>query len=88
MLGRFKAVVYIVPISSKSCMFLGVFRFAKNMKFLTKGGIRCISRVFPRHLYFMRGPSMVELTGYDNIAANIMVHINSKYLPYYVFIHG
>ena len=27
-----------------SCMFLELFLFAKKMKFLTKGGIHCISR--------------------------------------------
>ena len=40
----FKAAVNIVWILCKSCMFLGAFRFAKNMKFLNKGGIRSISR--------------------------------------------
>ena len=46
-------------------MFLGVFRFAKNMKFLIRGGIRCISRVF---LGMYDGPLLVELTRVDNSA--------------------
>ena len=44
-------------------MFFGVFRFAKTMKLLNKGGIRCISRFFPEQFYCMHGPSLVELTG-------------------------
>ena len=36
--------VVLVLIYSKSCMFFGVFRFAKEMKFLNKGGIYSISR--------------------------------------------
>ena len=55
-------------------MSLRVFLFAKKMKFLTKGGIQCISQVFPWHFCFMREHSLVELTEYDGSAANIMVH--------------
>ena len=54
-------------------MSLRVFLFAKNMKFLTKGGIHCISQVFPWHFYFMREHSLVELTEHDDSAANIIV---------------
>ena len=55
-------------------MSLRVFLFAKKMKFLTKGGIHCISQVFPWHFYFMREHSLVELTEHDDSAANIIVH--------------
>ena len=51
-------------------MSLRVFLFAKKMKFLTKGGIHCISQVFPWHFYFMREHSLVELTEHDDSAAN------------------
>ena len=49
-------------------MFLGVFRFTKNMKFVLKfkGRIRCIIRVFPGPFYYSCGPLLVELTGDDN----------------------
>ena len=50
-----KAAVYIVRLFCKSCVILGVFQFAKMMKFLTKSGIRYISRVVPRHVSCMRG---------------------------------
>ena len=49
-------------------MFLELFLFAKNMKFFTKGGIHCISQVFPWHFDFMRGHSLVELTEHDDSA--------------------
>ena len=39
-----------------------------------KGGIHCISQVFPRHFYFMRGHSLVELTELDDSAADIILH--------------
>ena len=55
-------------------MSLRVFLFAKKMKFLTKGGIHCISQVFPWHFYFMREHSLVELTEHDDSAANTIVH--------------
>ena len=53
-------------------MSLRVFLFAKKMKFLTKGGIHCISQVFSWHFCFMREHSLVELTKHDDSAANIM----------------
>ena len=53
---------------------LELFLFAKKMKFLTKGGIHCISQVFPWHFYFMRGHSLVELTEHDDSAADIILH--------------
>ena len=44
------------------------------MKFLTlKGGIHCISQVFPWHFYFMRGHSLVERTEHDDSAADIIL---------------
>ena len=55
-------------------MFLELSLFAKNMKFLTKGGIHCISQVFPSHFYFMRGHSLVKLTKHDDSAADIILH--------------
>ena len=55
-------------------MFLELFPFAKKMEFLTKGGIHCISQVFPWHFYFMRGHSLVELTEHDDGAADIILH--------------
>ena len=70
----FKGAVYTVWIFICICMSLRVFLFAKNMKFLTKGGIHCISQVFPWHFYFMREHSLVELTEHDDSAANIIVH--------------
>ena len=54
-------------------MFLELFLLAKNMKFLTKGGIHCISQVFPWHFYLMRGHSLVELTVHDDSAADIIL---------------
>ena len=67
-------------------MSLRVFLFAKKMKLLTKGGIHCISQVFPWHFYFMREHSLVELTEHDNSAANIIVH--SIYAYMYCCIHN
>ena len=58
----------------------------KKDKFLTKGGIHCISQVFPWHFYFMREHSLVELTEHDDSAANIIVH--SMYTYMYCCIHG
>ena len=72
--GPVKGAVYTVGIFICICMSLRVFLFAKKMKFLTKGGIHCISQVFPWHFYFMREHSLVELTEHDDSAANIIVH--------------
>ena len=36
--GMFKAAVNIVWFFAKTCMFYGVFQFAKNMKFLIRAG--------------------------------------------------
>ena len=68
------------------CMSLRVFLFAKKMKFLTKGGIHCISQVFPWLFYFMREHSLVELTEHGDSAANIIVH--SMYTYMYCCIHS
>ena len=57
----------------------------KKMKFLTKGGIHCISQVLPWHFHFMREHSLVELTEHDDSAANIIVH--SMYTYMYCCIH-
>ena len=55
-------------------MFLELFLFAKKMKFLTKGGIHCISRSSSWHFFFMGGRSLVELTEHDDSAADIILH--------------
>ena len=81
-----KGAVYTVWIFICICMSLRVFLFAKKMKFLTKGGINCISQVFPRHFYFMREHSLVKLTEHDDSAANIIVH--SMYTYMYCCIHS
>ena len=81
-----KDAVYTVWIFICISMSLRVFLFAKKMKFLTKGGIHCISQVFPRHFCFMREHSLVELTEHDDSAANIMVH--SMYTYMYCCIHS
>ena len=39
-----KATVNIAWILCKTCMFFGVFRFVKKLKFLNKSGIHSISR--------------------------------------------
>ena len=46
-------------------VFLGVFRFVRQMKFLIKGEIRYIPRIFLWHLCCMRAPRLVELTAGD-----------------------
>ena len=83
--GNFKAAVYTVWIFICICMSLRVFLFAKNTKFLTKGGIHCISQVFTWHFYLMREHSLFELTEHDDSAANIIVH--SMYTYMYCCIH-
>ena len=47
------------------------------MFFFTKGGIHCISQVFPWNFYFMREHSLVELTEHNDSAANIIVHFSN-----------
>ena len=81
-----KDAVYTVWIFICICMSLRVFLFSKKMKFLTKGGIHCISQVFPWHFCFMREHSLVELTEHDDSAANIIVH--STYTCMYCCIHS
>ena len=76
----FKGAVYTVWIFICICMSLRVFLFAKKMKFLTKGGIHCISQVFPCHFYFMCEHSLVELTEHDDSAANIIVYSMYTYM--------
>ena len=82
----FKGAVYTVWIFICICMSLRVFLFAKKMKFLTKGGIHCISQVLPWHFYFMREHSLVELTEHDDSAANIIVHSMYTYICTAAFI--
>ena len=55
-------------------MFLELFLLAKNMKFLIKGEIHCISQVFPWRFHFMGGHSLVELMEHDDSAADIISH--------------
>ena len=78
-----KGAVYTVWIFLCICMSLRVFLFAKKMKFLTKGGIQCISQVFPWHFYKMREHSFVELTEHDDSAANIIVHSMHTYMYFF-----
>ena len=82
----FKGAVYTVRIFICICMSLRVFLFGKKMKFFTKGGIHCISQVFPWNFYFMREHSFVELTEHDDSAANIIVH--GMYTYMYCCIHS
>ena len=53
---------------------------------ILKGGIHCISQVFPWHFYFMREHSLVGLTEHNDSAANIIVH--SMYTYMYCCIHS
>ena len=46
-------------------MFLGLFRFTTDTKFLLKNWILIILGA-SRHFYCVRGPSLVELTGDDS----------------------
>ena len=61
-------------------MYLGVFLFAKNIKLLLRGRIRCIFRVFPGHFYSMRGPSLIKLTE-DNNSATLAVTAQIRMSP-------
>ena len=83
---RLKGAIYTVWIFICICMSLRVFLFAKNMKFLTKGGIHCISQVFPWHFCSMREHSLVELTEHDDSAANIIVRSMYIYMCTAAFI--
>ena len=56
-------------------MSLGVLQLTENMKLLLTGWIRCSFRVFPGHFYCIRGPSLVELTGYDSCATSTVAVI-------------
>ena len=55
-------------------MFLGDVPVCKKNEILDEGRDSLYFQVFPWHLYFMREHSLVELTEYDNSAADIMVH--------------
>ena len=59
----------------KSWMFLELFLLAKIMRFLTKVRDSLYFQVFPRHFYFMRGHSLVELTQHDDSAAFILHNV-------------
>ena len=75
---------------SQKIFFAGMQTFARNPKstqiqisrilnfqphkICSKGGIHCISQVFPWHFYFMRGHSLVELTEHEDSAADIILH--------------
>ena len=45
------------------------------MKFVLKGRIRCIFRVFPGPFYCLRGPSLVEVTRDNNSATRTVAVI-------------
>ena len=74
----FKGAVYTVWIFISICMSLRVFKKiylnVRKKNEILKRGIHCISQVFAWHFCFMREHSLVELTEYDDSAANIMVH--------------
>ena len=53
-------------------MFLGVFRFTENMKFVLKGWIR----------FYFSGLSLVELRGDDDSATNTVVVIRISLKDY------
>ena len=61
-------------------MFLGVFRFPENIKFVRKGRIRF--RVFPGRFYCSRGPSLIELTGDDDSATSTVAVIRMSLKEY------
>ena len=69
-------------ISSKSWMFLKLFLIAKYMKYLTKGGIICISRSFRGTFFLCAGPhwSNVRSMITNRAADDVMVH--SMYIIY------
>ena len=67
----------------KSWMFLELFLFAKK-KNLDERRDSMYFQVFPSHFYFVRGPSLVELTEHDNSPADNMVH--SMYI--YILLHS
>ena len=55
-----------------------VFRLTK---LLLKGPIRRIFRVFPGHLFFLRGPSLVKLSGDDKSATILAVTVRIRMSP-------
>ena len=59
-----------------------IFYYDQKMKFVLKGRIRCIFRVFPGPFYCSRGPSLVELTGNDNNAARAVAVIRMTLKEY------
>ena len=63
-------------------MFLGVFQFTQNMKFVLKGRIRCIFRVFPGPFCCSCGPSLVELAGDDDSAISTVAVIRMSLKEY------
>ena len=56
-------------------MFLGVFPFIENMKYVLKGRIHCTFRVFPGPFYCSHGSSLVELIGDDDSATSTIAVI-------------
>ena len=63
-------------------MFLGVFRFTENMKFVLKGWIRCMFRVFPGLFCCSRGSHLFELTGDDDSATTTVAVIRMSLKEY------
>ena len=54
----------------------------KNMKFVLKGRIRFIFKIFPEPFYSLCGPSFVELTGDDNSATSTVAVIRMSLSEY------
>ena len=64
-------------------MFLGVFQFTENIKFVLKARIlRCTFRVFPGPFFCSRGLSLVELTGDDDNATSTVAVIRMSLKEY------
>ena len=95
-LGKIKIFVQdFVPIITALAIFDGkIFpqNLVKKLRFLYKilfknqeGRDSLYFQVFPRHFFFMRGHSLVELTEHDDSAADIIVL--SMYAYMYCCVH-
>ena len=91
--SSFKATVYMVLNFIQVSHVFGGAPVRKKKEILLEVGIHLISRVFPWHFYCMRGPSLVELTGYDNSPLccdypNINVLLRACVCYPYVLLHS
>ena len=71
--GLLKAPVNIVPGIK---FYLGAVPVGKKRRNSCLKGLDPLYFQCPPHVYCMRGPSLVELTGRDDSADDIMVHID------------